>query len=162
LSEQENLSTDPDDEGENTQDGKYLTFLIGKESFGIEIRYVTEINGMQGITEVPGMPAHVKGMINLRGKVIPVMDVRLRFGMDERIYDDRTCIIVIDIESQPVGLIVDKVLDVLDIPESEIEPIPAMGKGKKNRFIQGVGKVGEQVKLLLSVDKLLSDEGENT
>ncbi len=154
------LVEDDDEDEEDTQEDKFLTFIIGKEDYGIEIRYVTEIIGIQSITEVPDMPPHVKGVINLRGKVIPVMDVRLRFGVEERPYDDRTCIIVININEQPVGLIVDRVLEVLDIPESEIEPPPKMKKGKSNRFIQGMGKVGDQVKILLNANRLLYDEEE--
>jgi purine-binding chemotaxis protein CheW len=165
LSAKERLDTElldeDDDESEDTQEDKYLTFVIGKEDFGIEIRYVTEIIGIQGITEVPDMPPHVKGVINLRGKVIPVMDVRLRFGVAERPYDDRTCIIVINIDEQPVGLIVDRVLEVLDIQKGEIEPPPKIRKGKSNRFIQGMGKVGDQVKILLNANKLLFDEEES-
>ena len=88
------------------------------------------------------------------------MDVRLRFGARERPYDGRTCIIVINIEERPVGLIVDRVLEVLDIPESEIEPPPKIEKGKSNRFIQGMGKIGDQVKILLNANKLLLDEEE--
>ena len=156
------LEDDDDEDGEDTQEDKYLTFVIGKEDFGIEIRYVTEIIGIQGITQVPDMPHYVKGVINLRGKVIPVMDVRLRFGVEERPYDDRTCIIVINIDEQPVGLIVDRVLEVLDIQKSEIEPPPRMKKGKSNRFIQGMGKSGDQVKILLNANKLLFDEEEST
>ena len=155
------LLDDDDENGEDTQEDKYLTFMISKEDFGIEIRYVTEIIGIQGITCVPDMPHHIKGVINLRGKVIPVMDVRLRFGVEERPYDDRTCIIVININDQPVGLVVDRVLDVLDIPREEIEPPPMMQEGKSNRFIQGMGKVGDQVKMLLNADKLLFDEEES-
>ncbi len=165
MSEKDKLDADlleeDDEAGEDTQEDKYLTFVISKEDFGIEIRYVTEIIGIQGITQVPDMPHYVKGVINLRGKVIPVMDVRLRFGVAERPYDDRTCIIVININDQPVGLIVDRVLDVLDIQKSEIEPPPNMKKGKSNRFIQGMGKVGEQVKMLLNANKLLFDEEES-
>ncbi len=150
-----------DDEGEeDTQEDKYLTFTIGKEDFGIEIRYVTEIIGIQNITEVPDMPSYIKGVINLRGKVIPVMDVRLRFESQERPYDDRTCIIVINIDERPVGLIVDRVLEVLDIQENDIESPPKMRKGDTNRFIQGMGKVGERVKILLNANKLLFDEDE--
>jgi purine-binding chemotaxis protein CheW len=164
LNENDRWDTDlldeEDDEDVDTQENKYLTFVIGKEDFGIEIRYVTEIIGIQSITTVPDMPHYVKGVINLRGKVIPVMDVRLRFGVDERSYDDRTCIIVINIDEQPVGLIVDRVLDVMDMPESEIEPPPMIQKGKSNRFIQGMGKVGEQVKILLCASKLLFDQEE--
>ena len=155
------LLDEDDDEGEDTQENKYLTFVIGKENFGIEIRYVTEIIGIQSITEVPDVPLYVKGVINLRGKVILVMDVRLRFGVDERSYDDRTCIIVININEQPVGLIVDRVLEVLDIQQGEIEPHPRMRKGRGNRFIQGMGKVGDQVKILLDANKLLFNEEES-
>lgn len=151
---------DEEEENEDTQEDKYLTFVLNKEDFGIEIRYVTEIIGIQNITEVPDMPPYVKGVINLRGKVIPVMDIRLRFGVEERAYDDRTCIIVININEQPVGLIVDRVLEVLDIPKGEIEPPPKMRKGKNNKFIQGMGKVGDQVKILLDANKLLFDEEE--
>ena len=165
MRENERLDTDLDEDdyedGEDTQEGKFLTFIIGKEDYGIEIRFVTEIIGIQEITKVPDMPSYVKGVINLRGKVIPVMDVRLRFGVEERPYDDRTCIIVININEQPVGLIVDRVLEVLDIPESEIEPAPKMRKGRSNRFIQGMGKVGDQVKILLNANKLLFDEEES-
>ena len=155
------LMEDEEEDGEDTQEDKFLTFIISKEDFGIEIRYVTEIIGIQGITEVPDMPSYVKGVINLRGKVIPVMDVRLRFGVDERPYDDRTCIIVININEQPVGLIVDRVLEVLDIQKSAIEPPPQMRKGKSNKFIQGMGKVGDQVKILLNANRLLYDEEES-
>ncbi|MGD0622494.1 MAG: chemotaxis protein CheW [Thermacetogeniaceae bacterium] len=165
MSEKDRLNTElldeDDDEGEDTQENKYLTFVIGKENFGIEIRYVTEIIGIQSITEVPDVPLYVKGVINLRGKVILVMDVRLRFGVDERSYDDRTCIIVININEQPVGLIVDRVLEVLDIQQGEIEPPPRMRKGRGNRFIQGMGKVGDQVKILLDANKLLFNEEES-
>ena len=158
------LVEDDDMDEEDTQEDKFLTFIISKEDYGIEIRHVTEIIGIQSITAVPDMPPHVKGVINLRGKVIPVMDVRLRFGVEERPYDDRTCIIVININEQPVGLIVDRVLEVLDIPESEIEPPPRinMKKGKSNRFIQGMGKVGDQVKILLNANRLLYDEEEGS
>jgi purine-binding chemotaxis protein CheW len=152
------LLEDDDEEAEATQEDKFLTFVIGKEEYGIEIRYVTEIIGIQSITGVPDMPPYIKGAINLRGKVIPVMDVRLRFGFEERLYDDRTCIIVININEKPVGLIVDRVLEVLDIQKSEIEPPPKMRMGDGNRFIQGMGKVGDQVKLLLDADKLLFDK----
>lgn len=147
--------TDDDDEEENTQEDKYLTFILGKEEFGIEIKYVTEIVGLQNITEVPDMPVYVKGVINLRGKVIPVIDVRLRFTMEARPYDDRTCIIVINLDDQPVGLIVDRVSEVLDIPAAQIEPPPAIRKEKHGEYLRGMGKVGDQVKILLDENKLL-------
>lgn len=150
-------SLEEDDENEDTQEDKFLTFVLNKEEFGIEIRYVMEIIGIQNITEVPDAPRYIKGVINLRGKVIPVMDVRLRFELEERAYDDRTCIVVICIDEQSVGLIVDRVSEVLDIPKGEIEPPPKGRRGENSRFIQGMGKVGEQVKILLNANQLLFD-----
>lgn len=143
---------------EDTQEDKFLTFILGKEEYGIEIRHVTEIIGLQNITEVPDMPRFIKGVINLRGKVIPVMDVRLRFRMEERSYDDRTCIVVINVEDQSAGLIVDRVSEVMDIPKSEIEPPPAVKRGESSHFIRGMGKVGDRVKILLNEQKLLFHE----
>lgn len=145
-------------ENEDTQKGKFLTFHLAKEDYGIEIRYVTEIIGIQKITEVPDMPAFVKGVINLRGKVVPVMDVRTRFGMPPRDYDDRTCIIVVDVDDKSVGLVVDKVNEVADIPDQQIEPPPRTNR-ESTRYIQGLGKISNEVKILLNVQKLLySDE----
>ncbi len=149
-----------EEEDEDTQEDKFLTFFLEKEEYGLEIRHVTEIIGIQSITGVPDMPHYVKGVINLRGKVIPVMDVRLRFGMEERTYDDRTCIIVINIDDYLVGLIVDQVSEVLDIPKNNIEPPPKVKKGESSRFIQGMGKVGDRVKILLNAHKLLFHQNE--
>jgi len=151
------LEDDDNEEKEDTQEDKFLTFFLGQEEYGIEIRNVTEIIGIQNITEVPDMPPYVKGVINLRGKVIPVVDVRIRFGLEERPYDDRTCIIVINVNNQSVGLIVDRVSEVLDIPKSEVEPPPKVAGGESNRFIQGMGKVDERVKILLNANQLLFD-----
>ncbi|MEW6182079.1 MAG: chemotaxis protein CheW [Bacillota bacterium] len=146
-----------EEEDEDTQEDKFLTFVLGEEEYGIEIRYVTEIIGIQKITDVPDMPSYVKGVINLRGKVIPVMDVRLRFGMEERPYDDRTCIVVININNHAVGLVVDRVSEVLDIPGTDVEPPPKVRKGEGSRFIKGMGKVGEQVKIMLNAEHVLFD-----
>jgi len=101
------------------------------------------------------MPAYIKGVINLRGKVIPVMDVRLRFRMTEREYDDRTCIIVVSVSGIPVGLVVDTVKEVADIPQGQIEAPPDISEGNRQMFIRGLGKMGEDVKILLDVDKLV-------
>lgn len=161
LSENEMLDMDlldEDEEEEDTQQDKFLTFFINKEEYGIDIRYVTEIIGVQNITEVPDMPNYIKGVINLRGKVIPVMDVRLRFGLEERGHDDRTCIVVINVEEQAVGLIVDRVSEVLDIPAGDIEPPPQMQRGKRGRLLLGMGKVDDGVKILLDAQKLLFEE----
>jgi len=147
---------------EDTQKGRFLTFSLGKETYGIEIRYVTEIIGIQPITEVPELPEYIKGIINLRGKIIPVMDVRLRFKKEPREYNDRTCVIVVDIKDVSVGLIVDSVSEVLSIPEQDIVEPPQMSTGFSNRYIKNIGKVGNDVKLLIDCQKLLTeDELEN-
>ena len=143
---------------EDTMKDKYLTFHLAGEDYGLDIVFVTEIIGIQKITEVPDMPNFVKGVINLRGKVIPVMDVRLLFNLDERDYDERTCIIVVDINNSAVGLVVDQVNEVADIPESDVEPPPRTTKGASSRYLKGMGKVGDEVRILLDVDKLLREE----
>lgn len=142
---------------EDTQEGRFLTFSLGKESYGIEIRYVTEIIGIQPITEIPELPEYVKGIINLRGKIIPVMDVRLRFKKEQKDYTDRTCVIVVDIRDMSIGLIVDSVSEVMTIPKQDIVQPPQMNKGYQNRYIKNIGKVGGEVKLLLDCDMLLND-----
>ena len=143
---------------EDTQKGRFLTFVLGKETYGIEIKYVTEIIGIQAITEIPELPEYVKGIINLRGKIIPVMDVRLRFKKEPREYNDRTCVIVIDINEISIGLIVDSVSEVLTIPEHGIVEPPKMNTGFNNRYIKNIGKVGNEVKLLLDCEKLLTED----
>jgi len=148
-----------DEDDEDTQKDKYLTFTVGREDYGIEIYFVTEIIGIQKITDVPDMPAYVKGVINLRGKVIPVMDVRIRFRMPEREYDDRTCIVVVNVKGTSVGLVVDTVKEVADIPPAQIELPPEVADGSTQHYIKGLGKIGEDVKILLDVEKLVrSDE----
>jgi purine-binding chemotaxis protein CheW len=142
---------------EDTQQGRYLTFNLGAESFGLEIRYVREIIGMQPITPLPGLPAYIKGIINLRGGIIPVVDVRMRFGKEPLEYNDRTCIIVACFDGMDIGLIVDSVSEVLSIPDSEIVPPPEINRSS-NRFIKGIGKVGNDVKLLLDYQRLLNGE----
>lgn len=143
---------------EDTQKGRFLTFSIGKENYGIEIKYVTEIIGMQEITEVPELPEYTKGIINLRGKIIPVLDVRLRFKKEAKEYNDRTCIVVVDIMDMSVGLIVDEVSEVINIGEENIVPPPSIKSGFNNRYVRAIGKVGTEVKLLLDCDKLLNDD----
>jgi len=147
---------DDDEEDEDTQKDKFLTFTVGKEDYGLEIYHVTEIIGIQKITEVPDMPDYVKGVINLRGKVIPIMDVRKRFKFEERAYDDRTCIVVVNINDTSLGLVVDTVKEVSDIPEKDIQPPPDIAEGNRQFFISGLGKVDDEVKILLDAEKLLS------
>jgi purine-binding chemotaxis protein CheW len=145
------------DQEVDTQKGKFLTFNLGNECYGIEIRFVTEIIGIQAITEVPELPDYIKGIINLRGKIIPVMDVRLRFKKPIINYNDRTCVIVIDIKDVSIGLIVDSVSEVIAIPEQDIVLPPELNKGG-NRYIKSIGKVGNDVKLILDCYRLLNDE----
>lgn len=142
---------------EDTQKGKFLTFSLGNEFYGIEIKYVTEIIGLQPITEIPEMPEYIKGIINLRGKIIPVMDVRLRFQKPFREYNDRTCVIVIDIRDISIGLIVDSVSEVISIPDADIVPPPNLNKEGGSKYIKGIGKIASDVKLILDSEKLLND-----
>jgi purine-binding chemotaxis protein CheW len=142
---------------EETQKDKFLTFTLGKEYYGIEIKYVTEIIGIQPITEVPELPEYIRGIINLRGKIIPVMDVRLRFKKEFKEYNDRTCVIVIDAENILIGLIVDSVSEVLSIPSEDIVDPPDLNQ-HTNKYIKGIGKTGNDVKLILDCEKLLSEE----
>lgn len=144
------------EQAEDTQKDKYLTFELEEQFYGIEIRHVTEIISIQTISEVPDLPPYMKGIINLRGKIIPVMDARIRFGKPVRAYNDRTCMIVIEWRGLSVGLIVDRVSEVLTIPEKEVVPPPEVGWGG-NKYIQGIGKSGESVKLLLDCAKLLNE-----
>lgn len=148
------------EEEEDTQKGRFLTFSLSNETYAIEIKYVTEIIGIQPVTEVPELPEYIRGIVNLRGKIIPVMDVRLRFKKTFREYNDRTCIIVIDIKDTSIGLIVDSVSEVLSIPETEVVAPPDINGG--NKYIKGIGKVGSDVKLILNCGMLLNeDEVEN-
>lgn len=148
-----------DDDEDSSKENKYLTFRISDEIYGIDIGDITEIIEMQKITDVPDMPKYVKGVINLRGKVIPIMDLRLRFNMEERKYDDRTCIIIVNISESSIGFIVDTVLEVVDIPEAEIDPPPQFKTASGfERYVSGIGKIGEDVKILLDADKIVHSE----
>lgn len=147
-----------DDDDDDTIADMYLTFDLGNEDYGIGIMFVTEIVGMQNITEVPDMPAFVKGVVNLRGQVIPVVDVRLRFKMKAREYDERTCIIVLSIRDVQIGLVVDTVNEVLTIDPAQISPPPKIATANSARYIKGMGKVGDAVKILLDGERLLFDE----
>lgn len=146
--------------GHDEQKGKYMTFKSGNEFFGLEIQYVNTIIQLQPITAIPETEDYIKGLLNLRGKVIPVIDVRLRFKQPPLEYNDRTCIIVINVKSMMVGLIVEQIAEVVEISESNILPPPSIGRIDKghNKYVYGIGKVGDTVKLLLDPDKLLNDE----
>ena len=160
MPEKEDIETGilEEEQEEDTQEGKFLTFALGKEEYGIAIRVVTEIIGIQNITILPDMPSFVKGVINLRGKIIPVIDVRLRFNLPERDYNERTCIVVVNINNIPIGLIVDNVSEVLDITAENIEPPSRVNKGAGNQFIKAFGKVDDDVKIILDTQRLLFDD----
>lgn len=140
------------------QKGKYMTFKSGREYFGLKIQCVNEIIQIQSITKVPETQDYLRGLINLRGKVIPVVDVRLRFHQEPLEYTDRTCIIVINVNTMMVGLIVEKIAEVVEIKEEDILPPPAARQSDQmHRYVYGIGKVGDKVKLLLDPEKLLND-----
>jgi purine-binding chemotaxis protein CheW len=148
-----------EEDEENAQENKYLLFKLSDEEYGINITMVQSIEEMQTIVAVPDMPNYVKGVINLRGQVIPVLDLRINFGMEEREYDDRTCMVITRIGETNMGLIVDTVSEVVDIPENSIEPPPQFKSDTRTEhYIAGIGKVEDEVKILLDVSKLLRGE----
>lgn len=144
------------------REGKYLTFSLAGEEYGIGILKVKEIIGMMPITTVPRTPDFIKGVINLRGKVIPVVDLRLKFGMEKMAYTERTCIIVVEIKgavsSVLIGIVVDSVSEVLNIKGTDIEDTPVFGTRVNTDYILGMAKVNGTVKILLDIDKVLSEE----
>ncbi len=135
--------------------GKYLTFVLGHEEYGFEILKVREIMGVIEITSLPQTPSYVKGVINLRGIVIPIIDLRLKFGFSPREYDKNTCIIVVKHGESLMGVVVDTVSEVLDISASDMDSAPSFGAGVNTDFILGMGKVKGKVKILLDIDKVL-------
>ena len=141
--------------------GKYLTFKLGAEEYGLGILKVREIMGLMDITAVPRTPAYIRGVINLRGKVIPVVDLRAKFGMQSAEDTDETCIIVVnvgEIDDLEMGIVVDKVSEVLDIEDNDIEDAPSFGANTNTDFILGMGKTKDRVTILLDIAKVLSKE----
>lgn len=138
--------------------GKYLTFVLGQEEFGLEILDVREIIGLMAITTMPKAPAYVKGVINLRGKIIPIIDLRLKFGMPRAEFGKETCIIVLNVASLLMGIIVDRVSEVLDIHAEQIAPAPQFGAQAQTDIVTGLGKIGEKVKILLNIEKVLTED----
>ncbi|MCT4593673.1 MAG: chemotaxis protein CheW [Anaeromicrobium sp.] len=141
---------------EDTQKGKFLTFSLGNEYYGIDIMYVTEIVGIQPITLIPELPNFIRGIINLRGKIIPVMDARIKFNKEPKEYNDRTCIIVIDVLELSIGIIVDAVSEVLPIRNEDIVPPPNLNTGGQ-KYIKSIGKCNDNVILILDCEKLLNE-----
>ena len=142
-------------------EGKYLTFPLNNQEFGIDIAKIKEVIGMIPLRTIPESLPFVKGVINLRGKVISVIDLRQRFGMEEIEYNDRSCIIILEFEtkgeSTNIGIVVDSVTEVLDIKASEIEDAPSFGANIKTNYILGIAKIGKKIKILLDMECLLSN-----
>ncbi len=141
---------------------KFLTFLMAREKYGLEILKVREIIGMMDITHVPTTPAFIRGVVNLRGKIIPVVDLRLKFGMEAQEDGQRTCIIVVQLlrtaQDLTMGIIVDEVSDVLEIDPGQIEPPPVFGANIRTDFILGMGKTDQKVMTLLDIDRVLTEQ----
>lgn len=137
---------------------QFLTFVLGAEQYGVEILKVREIRGYSAVTPIPNTPAHIKGVINLRGTVVPVVDLRTKFSMDLTEYNKFTVIIVVTVGLKVVGLVVDAVSDVLDIPGVEMRMTPDLGARVDTRFISGMATVGERMTVLLDIDRLLSED----
>lgn len=141
------------------QDGKHLIFQLDKRNYGIHILTISEIIGIMSVIPIPKTPDFVKGIINLRGKIIPIIDLRLKFGMQEKEYNEETCIIIVNVDSEnttnQIGLVVDIVSEVVDIPLSEVEPPPKYSVDSNQEFITGVAKVKDQVVLLLNIKQVI-------
>ena len=142
--------------------GKYLVFHLGREEFGIRVLKVREIMGIQDITAVPQTPSHVKGVINLRGKVIPVVDLRLKFALPEVEYTQHTCIIVVQVQGETssllMGVVVDEVAEVLNLAAADIEDTPDFGQGVATPYLLGMAKIKGKVKILLDIDEVMSNQ----
>lgn len=148
-----------DDEDVDSQSNKYLMFKLGNEEYGIDITRITAIEELPQITAIPDMPNFVKGVINLRGKVIPAVDLRLRFSLEEREYDDRTCIVIVSVNESTIGLIVDIVSEVHEIGKDDIGPPPSFKNASgKELYIAGLAKIGDEVKIILDVHRIISNE----
>ena len=143
----------------NAEGRQYLTFRVAGEEYGIEILKVQEIKGYSGITPIPNTPAHIRGVMNLRGSVVPVVDLRTTFAIELQEYNKFTVIIVVTVRDKIVGLVVDAVSDVLDIPAAQVRHRPDLGARADVRFIGGMATVGEKLVVLLDIDELLDDQG---
>jgi purine-binding chemotaxis protein CheW len=140
-----------------TDGSQYLTFRLGDEEYGVEILKVQEIKGYSAVTPVPNTPPYVKGVMNLRGTIVPVMDLRAKFGMAEAEYNQFTVIIVLTVGAKVMGLIVDAVSDVLNIPRADVQATPDFGAQVDARFISGMAKAGEKLVVLLDIDTVIGD-----
>lgn len=140
------------------EENQFVTFMLGDEEYAIEALRVQEITGLPPITKVPYLPPFVKGVINLRGSVIPVIDLRLRFGFQEAHYSKQTCVIVLKLGKKVTGIIVDAVSEVASLPVARMDPPPDFGRGIKTDFLKGIGKLGDRMLILLDAEKIFTDE----
>lgn len=140
--------------------GPYLTFALGREQYGIELLKVREIKGYIPVTPIPNTPSHIKGVINLRGSVIPIIDMRARFSMATIEYSKFNVIIVVTVGDKVLGLLVDAVSDVLEVGPQEIRPVPELGAGRATQFMSGMAQCGEKLAVLLDIESLLAEENE--
>lgn len=154
----ENTLTNPAEETLDDLNGRFLTFYIGNTIYGIELLHVIEIISIEPVTRVPGVPAYIKGIFNLRGKVVPVIDVRLKFNQEERPYDDKTCIIVVTIHDMQVGLIVDSVSEVVTIGKEERTTPPDLGSGTTDRYLRSIAKIGNRIILNIDCEKFFQND----
>jgi len=157
MENSENKSAAVEEQVQPVEGGKFLSFFLGKEEYAIEILKVQEIIGLMPITPVPRMPEYIKGVLNLRGKIVPVMNLRTRFGLKEVEYTEETCIIVVQENQYLMGVIVDKVSEVADIEGGQIEEVPSLGAGEQSDYLSGIGKVKDQVKMIVDVKRVLFD-----
>lgn len=155
--EESAIETAGAEEAIHLKGGKFLSFFLGEEEYAIEILKVQEIIGLMSITPVPQMPSYIIGVLNLRGKIVPVMDLRLRFGLTEVEDTKETCIIVVQSEQYLMGVLVDKVSEVVDIETAQIEDIPSVGASRRSEYLAGIGKVKDSVKMIVEVEKVLFD-----
>lgn len=162
MTSETNLPVQSDKYSSALVDNKFLQFELDGEFYGVDIHKVREINGLMDITAVPQTPIFMKGLINLRGKVVPVIDLRLKFGIQEFEYDERTSIIVIEFKSihgqVQMGIVVDTVSEVINIPSASIEPAPDFGVRLKSDYIKGMAKTKDRVIIILDIDLILTDE----
>lgn len=149
------LQSKPEQAAKNYMENRFLIFMVKDQFYGIEITNVLEIIEMLPITKVPGIPECIKGIVNIRGMIVSIIDIRLRFGYEEIAYNERTCVVVVDNGGVSVGLIVDQVLGVINISLEEISPPPDKGLSKKETYLRGIGRANNETQLLLDCDKLL-------
>lgn len=152
------MQTELEELSADTMHGKYLVFYLDEQEFAIAIKYVVDIINIQPITRMPNVPDFVRGITNLRGKVIPIIDVRIRFGKGLKEYNDRTCIIVVELGDMQVGLVIDQVSEVITLEDGQISPPPAFNQTPEARFVMGIARTDNGVKLLLDAKMVINDD----